>query len=105
MTNVQQLLEEKATLEQSIERLNAKVKGLAADKEKCKREVQEKERRVKFVNSDMQRLRPWWIRAHRCVAIPFRTFRRRLLTTLGIRSKSGHAFSEAFPEVAHRRAA
>jgi hypothetical protein len=53
----------------------------------------------------MQRLRPWWIRAHRCVAIPFRTFRRRLLTTLGIRSKSGHAFSEAFPEVAHRRAA
>ena len=55
--------------------------------------------------SDMQRLRPWWIRAHRCVAIPFRTFRRRLLTALGIRSKSGHAFSEAFPEVAHRRAA
>jgi chromosome segregation ATPase len=53
----EQLLEEKATLEQSIERLNAKVKGLATDKEKCKREVQEKERRIKFVNSDMQRLR------------------------------------------------
>ncbi|MGI9176692.1 MAG: hypothetical protein ACR2IT_02410 [Pirellulales bacterium] len=55
--------------------------------------------------ADMQRMRPWWIRAHRCVAIPFRTVRRRLLTGLGIRSKSGHAFSEAFPEVAHRRAA
>lgn len=55
--------------------------------------------------TDMQRMRPWWIRAHRCVAVPFRTVRRRLLTALGIRSKSGHAFSEAFPEVAHRRAA
>lgn len=55
--------------------------------------------------ADMQRMRPWWIRAHRCVAIPFRTIRRRLLTALGIRSASGHAFSEAFPEVAHRRAA
>jgi hypothetical protein len=55
--------------------------------------------------ADMQRLRPWWIRAHRCVAVPFRTVRRRLLTVLGIRSRSGHAFSEAFPEVAHRRAA
>jgi hypothetical protein len=55
--------------------------------------------------ADMQRMRPWWIRAHRCVAVPFRTLRRRLLTNLGIRSKSGHAFSEAFPEIAHRRAA
>ena len=55
--------------------------------------------------ADMQRMRPWWIRAHRCVAVPFRTVRRRLLTALGIRSQSGHAFSEAFPEVAHRRAA
>jgi hypothetical protein len=54
---------------------------------------------------DMQRLRPWWIRAHRCVAVPFRTVRRRLLAALRIRSRTGHAFSEAFPEVAHRRAA
>jgi hypothetical protein len=37
--------------------------------------------------------------------VPFRTVRRRLLTALSIRSKTGHAFSEAFPEVAHRRAA
>jgi len=55
--------------------------------------------------AEFERLRPWWIRAHRCVAVPFRTVRRRLLTALGIRSKTGHAFSEAFPEVAHRRAA
>ena len=53
---------------------------------------------------ELQRMRPWWIRLHRCVAVPFRAFRRRLLTALGIRSRSGHAFSEAFPEVAHRRA-
>jgi len=46
-----------------------------------------------------------WIRAHRMVAVPFRTFRRNLLVRLGIRSASGHAFSEAFPEIAHRRAA
>ena len=55
--------------------------------------------------ADMQRMRPWWIRAHRCVAVPFRACRRQLLTVLGIRSKTGHAFSEAFPEIAHRRAA
>ena len=52
----------------------------------------------------LQRMRPWWIRLHRCVAVPFRTLRRGLLTTLGIRSRSGHAYSEAFPEIAHRRA-
>jgi hypothetical protein len=54
---------------------------------------------------DMHRLRPWWIRAHRCVAVPFRTVRRRLLAALRIRSRTGHAYSEAFPEVAHRKAA
>jgi len=55
--------------------------------------------------ADMQRLRPWWIRAHRCVAVPFRAVRRRLLTALGVRSACGQASSEAFPEIAHRRAA
>jgi hypothetical protein len=55
--------------------------------------------------ADMQRLRPWWIRAHRCVAVPFRSIRRRLLTALRIRSADGQASSEAFPEIAHRRAA
>ena len=55
--------------------------------------------------ADMERMRPWWIRAHRCVAVPFRAVRRRLLTVLRVRTRSGQAFSEAFPEVAHRRAA
>ena len=54
---------------------------------------------------DLESLRPWWIRIHRRLAVPFRSFRRGLLIRLGIRSTSGHAFSEAFPEIAHRRAA
>ena len=52
--------------------------------------------------TDLARLRPLWIRLHRLVAVPFRTLRRGLLVWLGIRSASGHAHSEAFPEVAHR---
>ena len=60
---------------------------------------------VGLTQADVQRLRPWWIRAHRCVAVPFRTVRRRLLTLLQVRSATGQAHSEAFPEVAHRRAA
>jgi hypothetical protein len=70
-----------------------------------KHRVKHRPDQVGLSAADMQRLRPWWIRAHRFVAVPFRTVRRRLLTVLGIRSRSGHAFSEAFPEVAHRRAA
>jgi hypothetical protein len=54
---------------------------------------------------DVEQLRPWWIRLHRQFAVPFRTFRRGLLVRLGIRSACGHAFSESFPEIAHRRAA
>jgi hypothetical protein len=56
---------------------------------------------------DIDRMRPWWIRAHRTIAVPFRTLRRGLLVRLGIRSRTsaGHAWSEAFPEVAHRREA
>lgn len=57
------------------------------------------------LDQDLKRARPWWIRAHRMVAVPFRTFRRGLLVRLGVRSESGHAHSEAFPEIAHRRAA
>jgi len=51
---------------------------------------------------DLERLRPWWIRAHRGVAVPFRRFRRGLLVALGIRDAGGQASSEAFPEIAHR---
>jgi hypothetical protein len=52
--------------------------------------------------ADLDRLRPAWIRLHRLVAVPFRSLRRGLLTWLRIRSASGHAHSESFPEVAHR---
>jgi hypothetical protein len=54
---------------------------------------------------DVDRLRPWWIRLHRQFAVPFRAFRRGLLVRLGIRAACGHAYSESFPEIAHRRAA
>lgn len=58
-----------------------------------------------FAPEEIARLRPWWIRVHRGLAVPFRTCRRQLLVWLGIRSACGHAHSETFPEVAHRRAA
>ena len=70
-----------------------------------KHEVKHLPDQSSFASRDLERLRPWWIRLHRMVAVPFRSCRRRLLVWLGIRSTSGHAFSEAFPEVAHRRAA
>ena len=52
--------------------------------------------------ADLDRLRPWWIRAHRSVAVPFRRLRRALLVRLGIRAADGQASSEVFPEIAHR---
>ncbi|MFM8413551.1 MAG: hypothetical protein ACKOCX_02385 [Planctomycetota bacterium] len=52
--------------------------------------------------ADLARSRPWWIRAHRSVAVPFRHLRRGLLVALGIRAGGGQASSEAFPEIAHR---
>jgi hypothetical protein len=42
--------------------------------------------------------RPWWIRLHRLVAVPFRTLRRGLLTRLGIRDQSGRVETEHFAE-------
>jgi hypothetical protein len=53
--------------------------------------------------AELAEARPRWIAAHRAIAVPFRKVRRRLLTLLGIRSAGGHAESEHFPEVAHRR--
>jgi hypothetical protein len=41
--------------------------------------------------------RPWWIWAHRSVAIPFRKVRRRLLVALGVRAPGGRAESEIAP--------
>ena len=54
-------------------------------------------------DAEVENLRPWWIRLHRLVGVPFRTCRRALLTALGIRSRSGRSSSEVFPELAHRR--
>jgi hypothetical protein len=42
--------------------------------------------------------RPWWIRLHRLIAVPFRTLRRSLLVRLGIRNSKGRVDSEYFPE-------
>ena len=47
--------------------------------------------------------RPGWIGWHRTLAVPLRAMRRKLLTLLGVRGKSGMASSEAFPEDAVRR--
>ncbi|HVS39988.1 MAG TPA: hypothetical protein VMS17_30800 [Gemmataceae bacterium] len=47
--------------------------------------------------------RPWWIRAHRMIAVPFRSLRRRLLAQLRVRDASGRAASEHFAEDAIRR--
>ena len=46
--------------------------------------------------------RPWWIRLHRIVAVPFRSLRRRMLVWLGIRRGKGRAHSEHQPEQAVR---
>jgi hypothetical protein len=48
---------------------------------------------------------PWWIRAHRLIAVPFRELRRRLLVALGVRVGKGRAVSEQFAEDAVRREA
>jgi hypothetical protein len=46
--------------------------------------------------------RPWWIRAHRSIAVPFRTLRRMLLVVLRIRTGQGMVDSECFAEDAVR---
>lgn len=48
--------------------------------------------------------RPWWIKAHRFVAVPFRETRRKLLVLLGIRKGKGYAKTEHAPEVGKRAA-
>ena len=55
-------------------------------------------------------LRPWWIKAHRMLAVPFREARRRLLVAVGVRKGTGKVESELFiedglREVPMRRAA
>lgn len=70
-----------------------------------KHRVKHRPDQIGMTAAELARQRPWWIRLHRCVAVPFRGCRRQLLTLLRIRSRSGHAHSEAFPEIAHRPAA
>lgn len=48
--------------------------------------------------------RPWWITAHRAVAVPFRQLRRRLLVAAGVRTGAGYAETEQFAEDAVRAA-
>jgi hypothetical protein len=70
-----------------------------------KHELKHRPDQARRRGADMDRDRPWWISAHRMVAVPFRAVRRGLLVWLGIRSAGGQAHTEAFPEIAHRRAA
>lgn len=42
--------------------------------------------------------RPWFLNIYRCVQIPLRTARRKLLVYLGFRDKTGQVFSESFVE-------
>ena len=52
---------------------------------------------------ELGKRRPWVIRLHRLLAVPFRGLRRRLLVALGIRTRGGRASSEFFAEDAFRR--
>jgi len=67
-----------------------------------KHEIRHRPDQAAATQAELATLRPWWIRAHRCVAVPFRRLRRGLLVALGIRAADGQASSEAFPEIAHR---
>jgi hypothetical protein len=58
-----------------------------------------------FDSRQVSAQRPWWIRLHRLVAVPFRRLRRQLLVVLRIRSGRGYAASEHFPEDAVRNQA
>jgi len=46
--------------------------------------------------------KPWFIRAHRVIAVPFRTMRRKFLSKIGVRDKSGRSGTEVFAEHAFR---
>jgi len=60
-------------------------------------------------NDEFAASRPWLVRAHRFVAQPLRTMRRKLLTVLGVRAGRGKVDSEQFVEAGlrddHRNAA
>jgi hypothetical protein len=55
-----------------------------------------------FDQGELEKRRPWWIRAHRLVARPFRELRRRVLVKLGVRAGKGRVETEVFAEHALR---
>jgi len=55
-----------------------------------------------IAEADIHTRRPWWIRAHRVVARPFRELRRRLLVRIGVRAGKGRVETERFAEHALR---
>ncbi len=54
-----------------------------------------------FQKAELVAQRPWWIRLHRSIAVPFRSLRRRLLVLLGIRTGRGRVETEHEPEDGH----
>lgn len=57
-----------------------------------------------FQKTDLVAQRPWWIRLHRSIAVPFRFLRRRLLVALSIRTGRGRVETEYETEDAFQAA-
>jgi len=51
-----------------------------------------------YTLDEFHRRRPWYINAHRVIAVPLRTLRRRLLVMLGVRKRRGRVETEQFQE-------
>lgn len=54
--------------------------------------------RAEIAEQEIAKLRPWWIKAHRSIAVPLRETRRRLLVAAGVRNGQGKVESELFIE-------
>jgi hypothetical protein len=67
----------------------------------CDRYHMAKHRNAHHIHA-AQPVRPWIIRAHRQIAVPFRTLRRKLLVWIGVRRGEGRASSEFAPEIGLR---
>ena len=67
--------------------------------------VEKHRRRRSCVDSRLANVqRPWWIRCHRMIAVPFRTVRRRFLVLIGVRKGTGCASTEIATEIGLRQA-
>jgi serine/threonine protein kinase len=58
--------------------------------------------RLKAMTGSSEVQRPWIINLHRCIGVPFRTMRRKLLVLLAVRGPQGRAETEVFAEDAFR---